>query len=198
MNRINPVIEEAMSRNNGMITTAEAVALGFSKQLLSRYRQEGLLKRVRQGMYVLPDADYDEMFILQQRSGFIVFSYESALYLNGLKEEKPSVHSITLPSNKAVPNSIKDECVQFYIRPEFHELGLTERETAFHNRVRCYDAERTVCDFVRTRNRCDEKAVAAAIKGYAVSKKKDMERLRSYAGKLKVYRDVRRYMDVLL
>lgn len=198
MGAINPVILHALMANNNIITTAEVQSLGFSKQLLSKYVQSGALERIRHGVYTLPDAIHDDMYTLMLRSEHIIFSHESALFLNGLSERTPFIHSITLPSNKTVPSAIKHECVYFYIKPEFHKLGLIERKTGFGNTVRCYDLERTICDFLRTRDRCDEETVISAIKQYAASDKKDLNRLADYAQPLGVQAELKRYLEVLL
>ena len=47
---INSIILEEIKKNNNMITTAQAVELGFSRYLLSKYEKEGLLERERQGV----------------------------------------------------------------------------------------------------------------------------------------------------
>ena len=198
MNTINPIILELLVKNHNMITISEILSLGFSKQLLVKYVNSGLLERVRQGIYILPDSIHDDMYTMMLRSEHIIFSHESALYLNKLSDRTPFVHSITLPSNKVVPGSIKDECVYFYIKPELHKVGLIQCSTVFGNKVRCYDLERTICDFLRTRSRCDEETVISAIKNYVKYDGKDLNRLASYAKLFKVDTQIARYLEVLL
>ena len=197
MRNINPIIMDALS-NNSMVTTSQVLALGFSKQTLNNYVKAGLLERIRQGVYIAPDAVHDDMYTLMLRSESIIFSHESALFLHGLSERTPFRHTITMPSNKAVPGSIKDECLCFYVKPTWHKIGLTEKATTFRNLVRCYDVERTICDFLRTRKRCDEETVISAIKNYAAYDKKDLNRLSVYAEELKVAKELKKYMEVLL
>ena len=198
MNKVNPIILDALSKNNNMVTTAQILSLGLSRQALDKYAKEGLLERVRHGVYVLPDTVHDDMYTLMLRSESIVFSHESALFLHGLSDRTPFIHTITMPSNKAVPGSIRNECVCFYIKPAWHRIGLTEMPTTFGNPVRCYDVERTICDFLRTRNRCDDETVISAIKNYVTSGRKDLNRLSSYAEVFKVSGELRRYLEVLL
>lgn len=198
MDRINPIILDALLNNNNMVTTAQVLDLGFSKQTLNNYVKAGLLERIRHGLYILPDAVHDDMYTLMLRSESIVFSHESALFLHGLSNRTPFIHTITMPSNKAVPGSIKDECICFYVKPASHKIGLTEKATTFGNMVRCYDVERTICDFLRTRNRCDEETVLSAIKNYAAYDKKDLNRLSAYAEIFKVNEELRKYLEVLL
>ena len=198
MNSINPIILNELKANHNIITTSRVLALGFSRQLLLKYVDSGLLERVRQGVYILPDVVHDDMYTMMLRSESIVFSHESALFLHGLSERTPFAHTVTLPSSKSLPRSIRDECVCFYVKPSLHKTGVVSRNTVFGNAVRCYDPERTICDFLRTRSRCDEETVVSAVRNYAAFGKKDLPRLASYAEIFKVSKELRRYMEVLL
>ena len=195
---INPIILEAMKNNNNMITTSQAVKLGFSRALLSWYVKEGVLERERQGVYVLSDTVNDDMYAFMLHSEKIVFSHDTALFLNDLSERTPFVHTVTIPSNTRLSPGIRDECICYYIKPELYELGITDRKTTFGNRVRCYNAERTVCDLLRSRNRLDEETVISGIKKYAASTEKNLKLLAEYAPQFGVSKILRRYLEVLL
>lgn len=195
---INSIILEEIKKNNNMITTAQAVELGFSRYLLSKYEKEGLLERERQGVYILPDSVHDDMYTLMLRSRKIIFSHDTALFLNGLSERTPFVHSVTIPNNTRVSKVIREECTCYYIKPELHQIGAITRKTTLGNVVRCYNAERTICDLLRSRNRLDEETVISAIKNYAASSDKDLNLLAVYASQFGVDRELKRYMEVLL
>ena len=195
---INHVIMEEIKQNNNMITTAQVVALGFSRAVLSKYVKAGLLERSRQGVYILPDSVHDDMYTLMLRSDKIVFSHDTALFLNGLSERTPFEHSVTIPSNCVLSNVLMDECKCYYIKPDLFDVGIVKKKTTFGNEVRCYDAERTICDLLRSRNRIDEETVINAIKKYAAYKEKDLNRLATYAEKFRVGKILKQYMEVLL
>ena len=195
---INPLILEEIKRNNNMITTAQVISLGFSRALLSNYVKDGLLERSRHGVYILPDSVHDDMYTLMLRSENIIFSHDTALFLNGLSERTPFTHTVTIPSNTALPNSIKEECSCYYVKPELHKVGVVLRKTTLGNEVRCYDAERTICDMLRSRSRMDEEMVISGIKHYANFRDKDLYRLGAYAEKFKVNKALKNYMEVLL
>lgn len=196
--KINQAIMEAIKQNNNSITTAQVVDLGFSRAVLSKYVKAGLLERGRQGVYILPDSVHDDMYTLMLRSDKIIFSHETALFLNGLSERTPFEHSVTIPSNCVLSNVLMDECKCFYIKPELFELGVVKKKTTFGNEVRCYDAERTICDLLRSRNRMDNETVIGAIKKYAAYQEKDLNRLAVYAEKFRVSKTLKQYMEVLL
>ena len=195
---INANILQEIKKNNNMITTSQVLRLGFSKTILTKYVKAGLLERSGHGVYTLPDSVVDDMYLLMLHSDKIIFSHDSALFLNGLSERTPFKHTVTIPSDSALPKSIKDECICFYIKPELHNLGKIEKKTTFGNIVRCYNKERTVCDLLRSRNRSDEETVIAAIKNYVASTDRDLNVLSSYAERLKVDKELKKYLEVLL
>lgn len=195
---INPTILEAIKNNNNMITTAQAIELGFTRALFSRYVKEGLLERGRRGIYILSDSIHDDMYTLMLRSDKIIFSHDTALFLNGLSERTPFTHSVTIPSNTKLSEPLREECVCYYIKLELHQIGAITRKTTLGNEVRCYNAERTICDLLRSRNRLDEETVISAIKNYAASADKDLNLLAEYASQFGVEKVLKRYMEVLL
>lgn len=195
---INADILHLLKSNDNMITATQFTNLGYSRTLLSKYVKAGLLERVRHGTYILANSSHDDMYTLMLRSKYIVFSHDTALFLNGLSDRTPFSHSVTIPSNAALPVSIKGECTCYYVKSELYELGLIEKKTTFGNVVKCYNPERTICDLIRSRSRCDEETVISAIKNYANSNNKDLNQLASYAEKFRISSKLRQYMEVLL
>ncbi len=195
---INPLIMKELQQNNNTITTSQVTRLGFSRTLLSKYVKEGLLERSCQGVYILPDSVHDDMYTMMLRTEKIIFSHDTALFLNGLSERTPFEHSVTVPSNAVLSDVLREACNCYYIKPELFELGMIWKKTTFGNEVRCYDAERTICDLLRSRNRMDEETVISAIKKYAAYSDKDLNRLAAYAQKFRVSKILKQYMEVLL
>ncbi|MGL5383795.1 MAG: type IV toxin-antitoxin system AbiEi family antitoxin domain-containing protein [Culicoidibacterales bacterium] len=193
---INKSILEFFEQNT-VLTTKDIQNLGFSKMLLTYYMKENLLVKVGYGMYMLPDTIYDDMYIFMLKSKKIIFSHESAAFLNGLSDRTPFINTVTVPQNKALSKNMRDECICFYVKESVHRLGEIEKTTLFGNVVRCYDPERTICDLVKNRNRIDEETFVSIIKNYANSPQKNLYKLGKYAEILNVLPDVRKYMEVL-
>ena len=137
------------------------------------------------------------MVYMQRKFPALIFSHESALYLLGLTERTPFQHSVTIPSNATLPRSIAKGCTCYYIKPQLHELGLTELHTTMGNVVRGYDAERCICDMLRCKNRVDIECYTAALKLYFSGKEKKLNRLVEYAMKLGVMDKLTPYLKVL-
>lgn len=80
------MIMKEIQQNNNTITTSQITKLGFSRTLLSKYVQEGLLERSRQGVYILPYSVHDDMYTMMLRSEKIIFSHDTALFLNAYRK----------------------------------------------------------------------------------------------------------------
>lgn len=192
------ILKEISNTNNGLILTKKAVDNGVSRASLSQLCKDGKISRVAVGQYILSEDLNDEMFSLGIRSNMIIFSHESALFLNGISERTPFEHTVTIPSSKTLARSISSQCKIYYIKDELHELGKTQLLTPMSNMVWAYDIDRTICDIVRSRSRMADEIVLSSLKQYAASSNKNLANLSMYASKMGILQQVRNYMDVLL
>lgn len=178
-----------------MITTSRILELGFSKELISSYVREEIEK---QGVYCLSNEVYDDMYALTLSSKNIVFSHDTALFLNDVSERMPFIHTITILLNTFLPNLIKNKCLCFYIKPELYNVGITIKKTTFRNEVKCYNLERTICDILCSRKIMDEESIISAIRNYAMCKQKDLNRLYEYANQFHLTNQLKQYLEVLV
>ena len=189
---------EAILKYGGMISSKQVQDLDISRQTLNNYVRSGKIERVGSGIYMLPDTIEDDMYAVSLHSKRVIFSHDTALFLNHLAERVPFMHSITIPSNASVTKSIKQQCNCHYIKPDLHLLGATVRTTTFGHEVPCYDAERTICDLIRSRSQYSVELVTDAVKAYAGSSDKDLNRLSEYAVQFHVLKALKPYLEVLL
>ena len=184
--------------HGGLIETKIAIAHGVSKAMLSKLCKESTLHRITQGQYILPDDMQDELLSISKRSEQIIYSHETALFLHGISDRTPFEHTITVPSDYTPSVAIKSECKVYYIKPELFDLGRTTLKTPAGNDVPAYDLERTICDVIRSRNKLGTETFLSALKLYAANPKKDLNKLNSYAKKMRVANVLRPYLEVLL
>lgn len=184
--------------HNGIIETKTAAEHGISKAMLCKLCKENKIHRIARGQYILPDNMPDELLSISKRSQRLVFSHETALFLHGISDRTPFVHAVTVPSDYTVSASIRGECKIYYIKPELFDLGRTVLTTPAGSQVPGYDLERTICDIIRSRSKIGTETFLAALKLYAASPQKDLNKLSSYAEKLRVTNVLRQYLEVLL
>ena len=186
------------SANGGIINTKAAEAIGISRAMLSKLHKKNVIERIAQGQYVLAEDMADELLSIMLHSNNLVFSHETALFLNGISDRTPFEHSVTVSSDKRPPATVKELCKVYYIKPELFALGLTTLKTNYGNEVRVYDLERTICDCVRSRSRMGSETFLFALRMYAKRPDKNLNKLNTYAKALGISGVVRQYLEVLI
>ncbi|SDB24994.1 Transcriptional regulator, predicted component of viral defense system [Ruminococcaceae bacterium FB2012] len=191
-------LSSVAKEHGGIIETTTAIQHGISKAMLYKLCKEERILRIAQGQYILPDEIQDELLSISKRSDKLIFSHETALFLHRISDRTPFEHTVTSPSGCSPSASIKAVCKIYYIKPELFDLGRTTLKTPAGNAVAAYDLERTVCDIIRSRSKVGTETFLSALKMYAASPKKDLNKLNSYAKKLRVANVLRPYLEVLL
>ena len=192
------VLQDIASENGGIITTKEAELHGISRAVLCNLNKSGAVERIAQGQYVLADSLHDELLSISIRSPNLILSHETALWLHGISDRTPFVHSVTAPSGRKPSQAIRDECKVYYIAPSLFELGQTVLKTPAGNDVAAYDLERTICDCVRSREKMGSETFLAALKAYAARSDKNLNLLYFYAEHLRVAAVLGKYLEVLV
>ena len=184
--------------HGGIIETKIAAQHGISKAMLYKLCKQEKIHRIVKGQYILPDDIQDELLSISKRSDKVIFSHETALYLHGISDRTPFEHTITTPSDCIPSAAVKAECKVYYIKPELFDMGRTTLRTPAGNEIPAYDLERTICDIIRSRNKIGTETFLAALKMYAANSKKDLNKLNTYAKKMRVSNILRQYLEVLL
>lgn len=172
--------------------------MGISRGQLSKWVKAGKVRRVARGVYQSPEAIPDDLEILFNLAPDAVLSHESALYLLGLSERCPARHSVTLPTGTNPPRAFAGLVKAYYVKEAWLRAGLTRARTPTGFEIPCYDAERTICDILRSRGRIDEETLNDAIRRYAAWPGKDLNRLAERARLLRVGRVLRERMGAWL
>jgi len=190
----NALIEE----NNGYLRTADAVGAGVSRTSLGSFVHRNNLDRVSRGLYLSQDAWQDNLYEIQIRYPHAVFSHETALNLLNLTDSVPTKNTITLETSMGATR-LREEGLRVYrTRSELFEVGLSEVRTPLGHLVRCYNAERTICDIIRNKRNVEIQDIQTAVKSYFRSRHKDIPLLMRYAKLFLVEKAIRQYTEVLL
>ena len=80
--QIQKIIINEYLENNSFITTKQAESMGISRHILSLMAKDKRIKRVKQGIYTKNDNLIDIYYLLSLNTNKVIFSYETALYLN--------------------------------------------------------------------------------------------------------------------
>ena len=115
-------IKSLLEKNNGILYVKELEKNNIHRQYLKILEERGEVIRVIKGLYVAPDKDINEFFIMGERYKTGIFSHNTALYFYHLTDRTPMSLDMTFPSNVRVNNDFLEP---HYIKPELHSLGET-------------------------------------------------------------------------
>lgn len=190
---------EIAKKNNGIIRTKTAVENKIAKDYLKYAVQDGVLEKVKNGIYITPDTMEDEMFFLQLKSKNLIYSYETSSYFNELTTRNPLVLSITTTRDNNISTIKSNYQLEFhFVSKENLSLGLTTTKTMLGNTIHIYDKERTLCDLCSKNYNGDKFVVNESLKTYLKMKDKDLTKLLKYAKKLGVEKELREKLEILL
>lgn len=174
--------------NNGIITTSQVEKAGFLRVYLKTLVDDGLLVREKQGVYADPGIINDKFYIFQVKHPNAIFSYETALYLQGIDSDKTEMIDVTVYTGyntHRFPKNIRSH----YIKKELLDYDVIEVKTEYGNVVKCYNAARAICDIVKTEYKDDEyENVTKALNNYFRSDLYNEKSLISCANKLNCYK----------
>ena len=190
------IIINYLKEGNGIITTEYCREQGIPTIYLTRLVNENILKRIHRGLYVSKDGDYDELYFLQHKYKQIVFSYETALSLQGLTDKIPQAIDVSVPYSYKI-NNIPENIKIYYVKKEIAELGMVKVKTVFGNKIFAYNIERIICDFIQNKDDIDPEVYTKTIRQYAQSKSPNINKLFIYAEKMGIVEQVRTIMEVI-
>lgn len=188
-------LNDLIKNRSGMVVTKDVTDAGIPREYLSIMVQKGALERAAHGVYFTAEVGMDEMYCIQLRSDKLVFSNETALYLHDMTDRDPLIYTVTVPRGYST-NRLRETGIAVYtVKPENYAVGITATNTIYGREIKVYDAERTICDIIKNRNKMDKDMFYVALKSYASRKNRNMKRLISYAKLMGMEKQVVQYME---
>lgn len=189
---------ESIVDQSGILLTRDAMEAGISKPVLYRFIRENGLEQVAHGVYASREAWEDRNYILSLRCPQGVLSHDEALYHYGLIDREPLWQTITIYTGYGTSRLVADGIKVFTVKKELLNVGREMVRTVHGHMVPMYDRERTICDLLRSRNYFEIQDFQTALKAYARSREKNLNKLTEYAELFHVDRLIHEYMGVLL
>lgn len=186
-----------LDNHHGIITYKDCKTLNIPTIYLTRLKNEGVLNRIERGIFLSLNGDYDEYYFFQYRYPQAVFSYVSALYLQGFTDEIPQHFEVSVPRGYRFNNPPSNLTIH-WVSKLYSKLGVTTTITPMGNKVCVYDFERIICDFIINRNSIDSELFVKTLQAYSRHNGKDLIKLHEYATKMNISNKVKQTLEVLL
>lgn len=172
---------------NGLMTTKQLYEQGFTKRQIKNLENNNFIERISKGIYLYKDTFKDELKILQLENNRFVYSNETAAYLHDLTDRYPRYYSITTYSGYHLRKS--GDLKVYYVKKDLLDLGVCEIKNNAGNLVKVYDKERTLCDFIKNKNRIELQVYTEVIQNYFKGKVK-LNKITKYANQLGISSEV--------
>ena len=198
MDEIYHKIQSIAAENNGFVKTSQIETAGIHRGVIKKYVDDGLLERIRKGIFVPADSDIDEFALLQVQCSSLVFSYGTALYIWGLTDIIPHTFEFSVPQGENISRLLRDnqKTKAHYVMKDFYPLGITQAQSPQGAVIRLYDKERCLCDLIRDKNQIEKQLYVQAIKDY-FKDRPDIRKLLKYGKAFGIEEKIRTYMEVL-
>lgn len=90
-------MNKLLKENNGYLFTKQIEEEGISRTYLSKFVNDNHLEKVAQGIYISEDTILDELYILQLCNPKIIYSGETALFLQNMIDREYEDICVTVP-----------------------------------------------------------------------------------------------------
>lgn len=187
-------LKKFLKDNHGYIATKDFEQIGISKTLIPEFLNKKILRKVAYGLYIDNNLIEDEFYILQKRFSNIIFSYNTACYLLNLSDRAPYKIDVTTINH----NNIREDLDIHYVSKDKFDIGIVEIKSPYGNPIKTYNAERCICDILKSKNNIDIELYNKIIKNYFKQKNRNLERLEEYSKIFNIYEKFENIMEVLI
>ena len=189
-------IEDFVTQQGGMISLHGKSHENTYRRII-RAEKNGKLVRVRKGVYALPYAFMDTMIDVESVvPGGVVCMYNAWAYF-GLTMQNPPTFCIAVDAKRKIVFAQKQMITLYYWNEQSLTLGVEEVEYSSH-KVRMTNAERSVCDAVRYRNKIGEDLCLEIIRTYLKRPDRKIGLMMEYAKALRVAKILGNYLNILM
>ncbi len=180
-------------------TMKELREQGFQTRDIKKLMEQGKIEKIKSGLYKSSDVNIEhEGFIDVCKSvpqGIICLI--SALEYHGLSTVNPNQIYIAIPHSEKKVNISFPPVKFFFFRDRYYLMGIEEIETK-NGSFKIYNAEKTICDMFRYRNKLGEDLALEGLKNYLKQRNADINKLWDYAIKCRVKTIVHPYLKALV
>ncbi len=185
---------EFLKNNHGYISTAEFLNLKINKPTIKKFLDKGIIRKVSHGLYIDNNLIEDEYYIIQRKYSNVIFSYNTAFDLLKLTNRSSYTIDITTVNGKI----IKGDYNIHYVSKNNFEIGVTEIVSPYGNIVKIYNAERCICDMLKSESEFDLEQQNRILDNYFKRENKNLDLLLDYAKLFKVYDKVYTVVKVMM
>jgi len=197
MESSNKQAREVFRAQGGILRTREALAAGIHPRTLYAMRDAGELEQLARGVYrlaELPPLSNPDLATVGKRVPQGVVCLISALAFHDLTTQIPHVVHLALPRNARTPKLNYPPIQVYRFSGQAFRAGVGTH-TIGGVQVRVYNAEKTLADCFKYRNKIGLDVVLEAMRAYRSRRRARPQRVLEYARVCRVESVIRPYLE---
>lgn len=189
-----------IAEDKKFITTTELKNMGYTYYKIDKLEKVGILSRINRSTYENLEykGDENDFFSAEAYVPNGVICLMSAARYYGLTSFLPDAVDVAIERKKKVTTLPEwPEIKIFYFSPSRMDIGVNkiyEGKNSFH----IFDIEKTVVDIIYYRNKIGIEETSEVFKNYLKRKDRQIDRIYTYAKRLRCEKVVRTYLEVLI
>lgn len=178
-------ISKLFLHHGGVLTTRELNDAGLNQYAINKLLASGEIERINHGLYravYVPSDEWAEVKKLAPKGVFCLFS---AALLHQLSTFVSSAYQIAIPWKDKIRLPKDTNIDLYYWKDRQYDLGITTQKEN-HTDLPVYDVEKTVCDFVKFRNKVGLDITKEVLRSYLSRRDRNLHKLSEYAKQLQI------------
>lgn len=193
------IIKQIFARDAGYARTTDVLASGVHFSELKALEQAGIITKIKRGYYrwegmAFWGSELPEIARMVPEGVLCLFS---AAEYHGLTTWQSWQHHLAIERSSKVSGLPREQVKIYYWTKALFDFGIETIQTE-GGPIRITTAERTVCDFVKYRNKMGVDSMLETIRAYLQRKDKDLTLLLEYARRLRVEKIIRPYLEMAI
>jgi len=186
-------------KKHGFATMKELKAVGFQTRDVRALVDNETIAKIKPGLYKQADLDIDDSSLIEVCKAVPkgVICLVSALEYHELSTINPNQIHISIPHSKKSVPIIYPPTIFYFFRESHYVLGIDEIPTKYGN-IKIYNAEKTICDMFRYRNKLGEDLALEGLKNYLKRNDAKINKLWEYAVKCRVKTILHPYIKAMV
>jgi len=190
-------LRKLFSDHEGVLTAKQLYENGINKYSVRQFLQKGYIEKFSRGVYTFSDSDEEEYSLIHQVIPHSIICLLSAAAIYNYTTHIPNEYSLAV-KNKDKPTLPESPPIKiYYWKKSQYYLGIKSM-LLNESYIMIYDKEKTVCDFVKFRNKLDKNVVKEVLKSYLSDKERNLQKLKEYSKLLKIETLLTDYVDKLI
>lgn len=190
-------IESLFKESGGIMTTKELTQKGISHYYIKRMLDKNLIESLKRGIYKLSNYDIDESIEVASMIPKGVFCLFSSASIHELTTNIPFKYHVAIPKKDKIRLPSYPPVKLYYWDTSLYSLGIQEI-TKNDNKIHVYDLEKTVCDFLKFRNKVGFDSAKEVLKTYLNRRDRNIDKLVKYSKKLRIHSTIDQFLKILI